>query len=197
MKAALILTLGRVVLCPIFLIVYLFYAKLGLPFVAVPYILLALLSIFELSDVFDGMIARRKKEVTELGKILDPMADSIVKLSVFLSFTQGCVKLPLFFVFMFVARDAVISTLRTLCALRGTALAARASGKLKTILQAVAIYMILVLMIPYTMGFISLEVLRMTSFWVAFLTVSYAVISGVEYIWAYRNYIRQAWVNVS
>ena len=93
MKAALILTLGRVVLCPIFLVIYLYYAQLGMPLFAVPYALLVITLICELSDVFDGIIARRKKAVTELGKILDPMADSIVKMSVFLSFTQGPVHL--------------------------------------------------------------------------------------------------------
>lgn len=192
MKAALILTLGRVVVCPIFLVVYLFYAKMGIPVVVMPYILLGILLMCELSDIFDGVVARRKKQVTELGKILDPMADSIVRLSVFLSFTQGLVQLPLLIVLIFVVRDAVISTLRTLCALRGTALAARPSGKLKAIFQAVAIFVILFLMIPYTMGFISLEVLRTTSAWIVFLTAIYTVSSGIEYIWAYRNYIKQA-----
>lgn len=196
-KAALILTLGRVVLCPVFLVVYLFYAKMGIPFVVMPYILLFIVLMCELSDVFDGVIARKKKAVTELGKVLDPMADSIVKLSIFLSFTQGCIKLPLLLVLAFVVRDAVISTLRTLCALRGTALAARPSGKLKTILQAVAIFLILILMIPYSLGFISLTFLRETSFWVVLVTACYAVASGIEYIWVYRNYIRQSWTRIA
>ncbi len=197
MKAALILTLSRVVLCPIFLVVYLFYAKMGIPFVVMPYILLFIALVCELSDVFDGVIARRTKAVTELGKILDPMADSIVKLSIFLAFTQGCIKLPILLVLAFVIRDAVISTLRTLCALRGTALAARASGKLKTIFQAIAIFLILLMIIPYTLGYISLGFLRGVSFWVVLPTALYAVASGIEYIWVYRNYIRQSWTRVA
>ena len=197
MKAALILTLSRIVICPIFLVVYLFYGKMGIPLVVMPYILLALLCICELSDVFDGFVARRKKQVTELGKILDPMADSIVRLSLFLCFTQGIVKLPLLIVLIFVVRDAVISTLRTLCALRGTALAARPSGKLKAVLQAIAIFIILLMMIPYTMGYISLHTLRVTSLWVVLATAIYTVISGIEYIWVYRSYIRQSWTNIT
>jgi CDP-diacylglycerol--glycerol-3-phosphate 3-phosphatidyltransferase len=196
-KTALMLTLGRIVICPIFLVIYLFYPQLGISLVAMPYILLALLLVCELSDVFDGVVARRQKQVTELGKILDPMADSIVRLSTFLCFTQGLIRLPLLIVLIFVVRDAVISTLRTLCALRGTALAARPSGKLKAIMQAVAIFFILILMIPYTLGYISLDMLREISLWTVLVTAIYTVISGVEYIWVYRNYIRQSWTNIT
>jgi CDP-diacylglycerol---glycerol-3-phosphate 3-phosphatidyltransferase len=189
------LTLSRIVICPIFLVVYLFYSKMGIPLIVTPYILLFLLLICELSDIFDGVVARRQKQVTELGKILDPMADSIVRISLFICFTQGIVQLPLLIVLIFVVRDAVISTLRTLCALRGTALAARLSGKLKAVLQAVAIFIILILMIPYTLGYILLETFQEISLWVVLITAIYTVISGLEYIWAYRNYIRQSWTN--
>ena len=197
MKAALILTLSRIVICPIFLVVYLYYGKMGIPLIVMPYILLFLLLVCELSDIFDGVVARRQKQVTELGKILDPMADSIVRISLFLCFTQGIVQLPLLLVLIFVVRDSVISTLRTVCALRGTALAARVSGKLKAVLQAVAIFFILLLMIPYTLGLISLPMVQEISLWVVLVTAIYTVISGVEYIWAYRNFIRQSWTNTS
>jgi CDP-diacylglycerol--glycerol-3-phosphate 3-phosphatidyltransferase len=196
-KTALILTLGRIVICPIFLVVYLFYAKMGIPITVMPYVLLVLLLICELSDIFDGFFARRQKQVTELGKILDPMADSIVRVSVFLSFTQGIIKLPLLLVLVFVVRDSVISTLRTLCALRGTALAARMSGKLKAVLQAVAIFAILLLMIPYTLHYLSLDFIRSVSFWIVLVTATYTVASGIEYLWVYRGTIRQSWRNIS
>jgi CDP-diacylglycerol--glycerol-3-phosphate 3-phosphatidyltransferase len=196
-KTALILTLGRIVICPIFLVVYLFYAKMGIPITVMPYVLLVLLLICELSDIFDGFFARRQKQVTELGKILDPMADSIVRVSVFLSFTQGIIKLPLLLVLVFVVRDSVISTLRTLCALRGTALAARMSGKLKAVFQAVAIFAILLLMIPYTMQSISLDFIRSVSFWIVLVTATYTVASGIEYLWVYRGAIRESWKNIS
>ena len=187
MKAALILTLGRVVLCPIFLVIYLYYAQLGMPLFAVPYALLVITLICELSDVFDGIIARRKKAVTELGKILDPMADSIVKMSVFLSFTQGPVQLPLLLVLIFVVREAVVGALRTLCALQGVALAARMSGKLKTIFQGIAIFLILILMIPYTLDILPASLLQAISFWIVLPVALYAFGSGVEYIWVHRR----------
>src|SRR5205085_953924 len=102
---------------------------------ALPFVLLALVIVAELTDLFDGMAARRRNQVTELGKILDPMADSIFRLSVFLAFTQGIVALPLWLVLLFFYRDSIISMLRTICALRGFTLAARFSGKVKAVVQ--------------------------------------------------------------
>jgi CDP-diacylglycerol--glycerol-3-phosphate 3-phosphatidyltransferase len=191
-KAALVLTLARIFICPIFLVVYLYYPALGVPVKALPYVLLFLLLLCELSDIFDGVVARRKKQVTQLGKILDPMADSIVRLSLFFCFTQGLIQLPLLLVLVFLVRDSVISTLRTLCALRGTALAARISGKLKAVIQAVAVFIIILAMIPYSMGMISLETLQSLSYWVVLTTAVYTVASGFEYLWVYRNYIKQS-----
>jgi CDP-diacylglycerol--glycerol-3-phosphate 3-phosphatidyltransferase len=86
----------------------------------------------------------------------------------------------------------VISTLRTLCALHGTALAARWSGKIKAVLQAISIFAILLLIIPYSMGLIDLSVLREASFYIVLLTAAYTVFSGVEYIYVHRNYIKKA-----
>ncbi len=197
MRSALVLTLGRIFICPIFLAVYLFYTKMGISFFAMPYVLLFLLVLCELSDILDGVFARRSNQVTELGKILDPMADSVVRLSMLLCLTHGIVQLPLLLVFVFVVRDAIISTLRILCALRGKALAARFSGKMKAVLQAISLFFIVILLIPYTMGYLSLDTLQQYSFWIVFITAIYTLMSGVEYIWAYRSYITQAWRTAS
>lgn len=163
----------------------------GLPLKALPYVLILLLAISELSDAFDGYIARKTNQVSDLGKILDPMADSIYRISVFLTFTQGVIQLPLLLVFVFIYRDAVISTLRTMCALRGFALAARKSGKLKAVLQAIVAFFILILFALYTSGEIQLQTLKRASFWsVAFVCV-YTLFSGADYIYANRDYVRK------
>ncbi|MBY0528618.1 MAG: CDP-alcohol phosphatidyltransferase family protein [Rhabdochlamydiaceae bacterium] len=191
MSIALFLTLSRILLGPIFLIVYLYYSSFGITLSWLPYLLLALAGISELSDLFDGKMARRHNKVTDLGKLLDPMADSIFRLSVLLSFTQGIIQLPLLLVCIFFYRDMIISTLRTLCALRGVALAARMSGKIKAVIQAVVIFFILILMIPYSMGCLELSLLQAMSFYSVFLGVAYTVYSGIEYIYANRKYIQK------
>lgn len=178
---------------PFFIATYLYYEQLGVPLTMLPYILLSFLVLCELSDVFDGVVARRCDEVTELGKILDPMSDSIVRLSLLLGFTQGFVKLPLFLVLIFVYRDSIISTLRTLCALRGEALGARVSGKIKAIIQAITVFGIVSLMIPYSQGMMSLEALQNISFYLVLVAALYTLASGVEYIIANLSFIKKAW----
>ncbi|MCB1107139.1 MAG: CDP-diacylglycerol--glycerol-3-phosphate 3-phosphatidyltransferase [Chlamydiia bacterium] len=193
MKLPLLLTIGRIFVSPIFLIFYLKYQQLGISLHALPFVLIFLLALSELSDFFDGFLARRFNLVTELGKILDPMADSITRLTILLTFTQGFIRLPLLLVFVFVYRDAMISTLRTVCAFRGVTLAARTSGKIKAVLQAVSIFAILILMIPYAWGALSLLQLQSISLMIISAAAIYTVFAGGEYIWANRGYIRQAW----
>jgi CDP-diacylglycerol--glycerol-3-phosphate 3-phosphatidyltransferase len=192
LNIALALTLGRMLLSPIFILVYLFYAKLGIGLLALAFILLGLVLLAELTDIFDGMAAHRKNQVTELGKILDPMADSIFRISVFFAFTQGIVALPLWLVLLFFYRDSIISMLRTLCALRGFTLAARFSGKVKAVIQGIATLAILVLMIPYAFGLISLELFQNISFYIVAGAVAYSLFSGAEYLFANQNYIKKA-----
>jgi len=192
LSVPLCLTLGRLVFSPVFLVTYLYYERWGIPLAWLPYILILLLTLAELSDLFDGLIARKKNQVTDLGKLLDPMADSIFRLTVFLTFTQGLVQLPLLLVCLFLYRDSMISTLRTVCALRGVALAARTSGKVKAVVQAVAAYSILLLMIPYSLGAIPLEWLQHLSLWIVAVTAVYTLFSGVEYFIANRSYIKRA-----
>jgi len=192
-KLPLILTMGRIFISPIFLIFYLKYQQLGISLHALPFILIFLLVLSELSDFFDGYLARKHHLVTELGKILDPMADSITRLTILLTFTQGFIRLPLLLVFVFVYRDAMISTLRTVCAFRGVTLAARTSGKIKAVFQAASIFAILLLMIPYAWGSLSLIQLQNISFYIIAAAAVYTVFAGAEYIWANRAYIKSAW----
>lgn len=193
LKLPLILTIGRIFISPIFLIFYLKYQHLGVSLHALPFVLLFLLGLSELSDFFDGYLARKFKVVTELGKILDPMADSITRLTILLTFTQGFIDLPLLLVFVFVYRDAMISTLRTVCALKGVTLAARTSGKIKAAFQGASIFLILILMIPYAWGSLALIQLQQVSLLIISAAAFYTVYSGAEYIYSNRLYIKQAW----
>jgi CDP-diacylglycerol---glycerol-3-phosphate 3-phosphatidyltransferase len=188
----LVLTLSRILLGPVFLVVYLYYHQLGITLGWLPYILLFLAALSELSDVFDGALARKQNKVTELGKLLDPMADSIFRLSVLLSFTQGVIQLPLLLVCVFFYRDTIISTLRTVCALRGIALAARLSGKIKAVIQAAVGFFILIMLIPYSIGCLDIALLRAVSFYSVFIAAIYTLYSGTEYVIANRSYIKKA-----
>ena len=188
MTIANFLTFIRVFISPIFLVIYLEYPWFGISYVALPYVLLFLLLV---SDIFDGYFARKYNQVSDLGKILDPMADSIARISVFLTFTQGVIQLPLLLVFVFIYRDSMVGTLRTVCGLRGFALAARPSGKIKAIVQGTVAILILIFMIPQSLGYISLHTLQWIAIWLVAVAGLYTVLSAVDYVYANRDHIRK------
>ena len=189
MTVANYLTFFRIFISPIFLLVYLEHQVLGISPVLLPYILLCLLGISELSDLLDGILARRYNQVTDLGKLLDPMADSISRISVFLTFTLPPVHLPMLLIFAFLYRDSVISTLRTVCALKGFALAARPSGKRKAVLQGIAALIVVLAMIPHSLGYLSTESLSYIATVSVGIAGIYALYSGAEYLYANRTYV--------
>ncbi len=195
MNVANYLTLIRLLIGPLFLFFYLEYEELALSLDALPYLLLALVGGAELTDICDGYFARKYNEVTDLGKILDPMADSVYRLSLFLTFTRPPIELPLIFIFIFLYRDFFISTLRTLCALKGFALAARPSGKLKAIIQAAAACLVILLLIPYSLGHLSKENLQWISQVIVGFASGYTLLSAVDYFYAYRIYLKKWLVN--
>ena len=191
MNIANYITLLRIVVIPLFPLIYLKYSFFKINLLWMPYILLFILLFCELTDLIDGFVARKKNKVTELGKIIDPMADSITNISVLFTFTQSWVSLPLLLVFVFLYREFFISSLRTICALKGVALAARTSGKIKTLLQAMSSISIVGLLIFFTAGIITLQTLRWTSITLVSITAIYSVISAVEYVYANWSYLRK------
>jgi len=191
MNTANYITLLRIVFIPLFPLIYLKYHVFKIPLHWMPYFLLFILVFCELTDLIDGFLARRKNQVTDLGKIIDPMADSITNISVFFTFTQSYIDIPILLVFIFFYREFFISTLRTICALKGQALAARRSGKIKTFLLATVGIIIVLLLIPFTKGYISLEQLRWISFSLVSIAAIYSVISAVDYIYANRGILKK------
>jgi CDP-diacylglycerol---glycerol-3-phosphate 3-phosphatidyltransferase len=97
-----------------------------------------------MSDFLDGVIARRRKLITNFGILMDPLADKIMVCSAFIAFV-GLNWMPAWMVVVIVARELAITGLRLLAAAKNVVLAAEGYGKHKTISQIVAIISILVL----------------------------------------------------
>ncbi|MBN1914380.1 MAG: CDP-alcohol phosphatidyltransferase family protein [Parachlamydiales bacterium] len=186
-----LITLSRLLVIPLFPLFYLYHSALGVSSLYMPFVLLVILGFCELSDIFDGYLARKMKIVSDLGKVMDPMADSITRIIVFFTFTQGVISLPLLLVFVFLYREFFISTLRTVCALKGYALAARRSGKIKTVIQGLVSFFIVVLMIPYAWGYLPLSYLQNISLGAVSFAALYSLATGVEYLYAQRAFIKQ------
>lgn len=101
------------------------------------WIALAIMALAELTDLFDGMLARARNAVTATGKILDPMADSIYRLTIFAAFVQNG-WMPAWLFCIFIIRDVAVAYMRIIGVQSGVSPAARWSGKVKAVVQAAA-----------------------------------------------------------
>ena len=91
-----------------------------------------------ITDYFDGLIAREFNQVTELGKILDPLADKMLTLAGFLGLMVLNRADP-WAVYLILTREFFITGLRVSAAGQGKEIAASFLGKVKTIMQMIAI----------------------------------------------------------
>jgi CDP-diacylglycerol--glycerol-3-phosphate 3-phosphatidyltransferase len=96
-----------------------------------------LMVIAELTDFFDGFLARALRQESEIGRLIDPVCDVIYHVSVFLAFVKQGWMAPWMLVVIY-ARDLGVPYLRTLARQRGTDIGVRFSGKVKTAVHGVA-----------------------------------------------------------
>ena len=150
------------------------------------------------TDHLDGKLARKNNQVTDLGKFLDPVADKLLVSSmliflcapgVFASYAhEQTAFIPVWCVIIMVARDTVVDALRFIAAQKGVVIAANIFGKLKTVLQMVAISCVLLNDFPFHYMYPSNtnSYLTVTMFIVYAATLT-SLISGVIYVWQNRK----------
>ena len=164
---------------------------------------LFLLTIASVSDGIDGAIARRTKTTTSFGAIADPYADKILVMAVFLAFASlRELAIPLWAVFLILLRELTISTLRVLAALNGEVMKAESSGKIKTTIQFIAAFTILVLLIlkiwartrylpPPLDIFPGLT--ADIAWWLTVIAAAFTLISGFMYLHGHRALLYKSW----
>ena len=177
------LTVLRVLMVPVFLIFALVES--------IPYHEFWALGIFALAsatDALDGHIARKNHLVTNFGKFLDPLADKVLVMAALVCFIElGYIgSIP---VILILAREFTVTALR-LVASSNVVIAAGFWGKLKTAFTMIAIIFIFFLHglvgAGVDMGSFSVTAADQIAIWIAAVLT---VISGVQYLWAYRSYI--------
>lgn len=132
------LTISRLVMAPLFFIAFFLPEWFGESLQLISVILLLILyAMTELSDLLDGIIARRFKLVTDLGKVLDPFADTFSRLTYFVCFI-GVGVMPVWTFVIIMWREFSIVFLRMLMMGTGKAVAANIWGKMKAVLYAVS-----------------------------------------------------------
>jgi CDP-diacylglycerol---glycerol-3-phosphate 3-phosphatidyltransferase len=138
MKTANAFTLTRVVLAPVFFVLYFIPIWTGQFSGISACVLIPLLAFMEFTDFLDGYFARKHHEVSDFGKLFDPFADVIVHLTTFTCFMTSYgpdIKryLPPVIFILIVYREFSMNFLRMIASKKGIAIAARKGGKLKTV----------------------------------------------------------------
>jgi len=170
------LTITRIFLVPLLVVVLLtkFEGRqiLGVPNEIVGAAIFALAS---LTDWADGYVARRRKQITPLGQMIDPLADKLLTLAALVSLVQLDLA-PAWIVAVILGRDFAVTALRSLAYSRGVAMPASPLAKIKMIAQVIAI---LALILAHgQMRQFYLDWIGQAALWVALAT---ALVSAADY----------------
>ena len=98
----------------------------------------AIFGLASLTDWLDGYLARRRKQVTTLGQMIDPIADKLLTSAAFISLIQMGLA-PAWMVAVIIGRELAVTTLRSIAYARGVVIPASPLGKVKMVAQVVAI----------------------------------------------------------
>jgi len=142
-----------------------------------PYRLAALIIflIGAVTDYYDGIIARRTKQITDLGKFLDPLADKLFVSSALIIMVQmKDAHVPAWAVVLIIFREFIINGLRTYAASRGEIIAASYTGKIKTVIQMSVIFLSLFL--------ITIEKYEAAITYAVIIAALFSLYSGFDYL---------------
>ncbi len=164
------LTVARMIAVPFFIVFFM----LGM---YIPALVIFIAASF--TDFLDGKIARSRNLVTNFGKIMDPLADKILVYSALCLFIETG-NIEAWMLIIILAREFVVAGMRTVAASEGRVLAAGMSGKIKTVLQMIAvILMLLSRCLP------DVTMISTAAYAIFIASLVMTVYSGAEYV--YRN----------
>lgn len=171
-----LLSLFRILLVPLLVVVLL------TKFPEKEFVGLGLFLMAAATDFLDGFLARRNRQVTRLGKLLDPAADKILTSAAFISLVEMNPEVtPAWIVVTIVAREFSIGTLRSFAAAEQLVISASWLGKAKTVAQIIAI----ALLIFYN-KLDSFSHLAPIALWAALIL---SVVSGFEYFLRFKRLV--------
>ncbi len=172
------LTIIRIVLVPLLVVVLLtkFEGRMILG-VRKELVGAAIFAIASLTDWLDGYLARRHKQVTTLGQLLDPLADKLLVTAALVSLVSMG-QAPAWMVAVILGREFAVTVLRAMAHARGHVIAASPLGKFKMVSQIVAI--LALILGEHHLG--PLFFIGIGALWIATAT---ALVSAVDY---YRRY---------
>lgn len=169
------LTVMRVIMVPFFM--------LFLTVDAIPFHLIFALVVFaaaSVTDLIDGKLARKNNEITNFGKLMDPLADKLLVTSALVCFV-GMGLADIWAVFIIIAREFLVTSVRLMAAGSGKVIPANIWGKVKTNSQIISVVLVIIFCqfsLPAYIGGIFI-----------WISAVFTVISGIQYVLAYRQYL--------
>lgn len=187
-----ILTIFRIVVTP--LIVWLLVGFNGLTLHMVAFILFLVAS---LTDLFDGMLARKLQVVSEFGKFMDPLADKILVNSTFITLNIIGI-MPIWITAVVILRDIVVTLLRWIMLANGASMNTSQLAKLKTTFQYSSMYVGLVFILMGHFPALDTAVAWLEEWFVTetifALTGLVTAYTGFHYLWINRGWLRSVFM---
>lgn len=161
------LTMLRIFMIPVFMVCLMVIPK------PLNYIIaLAVFALASITDLIDGKLARKNNQITNFGKLMDPLADKLLVTSALICFIpMGLANV--WAVFIIIAREFLVTSIRLVAAGSGKVVPANIWGKIKTNSQMFAVIFVLIF------GFFNLDPIFGQLF--VWLATVFTVISGVTY----------------
>ncbi|NLU37071.1 MAG: CDP-diacylglycerol--glycerol-3-phosphate 3-phosphatidyltransferase [Clostridiales bacterium] len=163
------ITILRIILIPLFIVL------LSIPIKHNTLIAAIVFTAAACTDSLDGYVARKRNEVTNFGKFVDPLADKLLVASALICLVEMD-KVPAVAAIIIISREFVITGFRLLAATEGKIIAASWWGKLKTVSQIVAIVALMLDNFPFQNTGIPFDKAAL------YFSVLVTIISGIDYI---------------
>jgi CDP-diacylglycerol--glycerol-3-phosphate 3-phosphatidyltransferase len=173
-----VLTVARILLIPVFVVLFV---------TPTPDRSLAAAAVFviaALTDLLDGYLARRRGQVTKLGRLLDPIADKLLVLSALIVLVQVD-RVSALVAILIIAREVAVTGIRAIAAGEGIIISAEATGKYKMALQVIAIVLLIL------EGTVLSEYgnVHLAGIVTLYLSLALGYVSGGQYVWSFWRQI--------
>ena len=180
-----LLTMARIVMIPVVLVFIDNESPLRSFFAAAFY------AVSAITDFFDGYLARRSKQVSLLGKFLDPLADKLLVMAT-LVWMVPMGRIQAWVVVLLIAREISITALRSMASAEGLVISARQMGKHKTALQMIGILCLIVHFrypIVPTGTYVDFH---QVGLYTIYISLVFSIFSAVEYVQLFARAVNES-----
>ncbi|NLO97822.1 MAG: CDP-diacylglycerol--glycerol-3-phosphate 3-phosphatidyltransferase [Peptococcaceae bacterium] len=179
------LSLVRILMIPVFMAILLIKLPGGNPYFAYQDLLAAFIFILAaVTDGVDGYIARKYRQITNLGKFLDPLADKLLVSAALISLVELKI-VAAWIAWIILAREFAVTGLRAIAAAEGTVISASKLGKLKTVSQIIAI--VALILQDWPLSHFNIYVGKP----LLYIALALTVLSGIDYFVKSRHFLFQ------